>query len=1545
MTTEPTIELERTSLRRLLTLVADRARREREIESLHASEVSSEQRQYHEVFQLLSSTYEAEQVELQQGHVTRRDAVEERWQAEATAIEVRFREAIEEIDSRHVEESTLALKERDEAAWLVRSLLDEDTDDSPLARLQVLQSGMVASRIELQTALKSLDGWYRQATEFLQRSHLQGEAVPPPPSTLPLDMTGLHQKCVESVRESEPLYHRLMGRVLPSVFRGFWPVVAFVVLSGLLFGVIRSSVDPAWLGLKLQEADRDWQYIAGGAGAALSLVSLFLLHLFAGQRALPDYDKLLQLAVDGDTAYQRWVVASQRELERQEADLAHQQDVRQHQRDAGLARADDRMRIRIQAAEARRDEEHHAAKAHYPARLTEIERTRQSDRLQAESRFESAWRDSLLRREQDFRRLQAEFDQRVAVSRQAYQQNWLELVREWRATLGELGCTADRLWETMRRVCPDWTDVARILEDPSQSHVGHAAGVLPSAQSDEAGSALRECGLLSECDLLSLGRVVADLEGIEQGTSPDPRLKTDRTRFDLPILVPLASRPSLVVRSNGGSRAAATRLLQTTMLRYLTSLPPGKVRFTILDPVGLGANFASFMHLADIDEQLVTSRIWTEPPHIEKRLADLTDHMETVIQTYLRNEYPTLDDYNRQAGEVAEPYRVLVVANFPTNFTEVSLRRLVSIADGGVRCGVFLLVSIDESQPLPRGFSISDLERHAIVLRLPRAASSSGEKGGLLQELLGETDDRGRPLVPSPPSSGERERARVRGSESAERGTGSAEREGDGKQSASSHSASSHSALRAPHSALALSPFRLADPDLGQWPLQFDEPPAADEFGKIVRLAGELARSVRRVEVPFERVMPKADAYWTSSSRAGLDIPIGRAGATKLQHLRLGKGTSQHVLVAGKTGSGKSSLLHALITNAALHYSPDEVEFYLIDFKKGVEFKTYATHRLTHARVIAIESDREFGVSVLQRLDGLLKERGELFRRAGVQDLAGYRDVNPDQPLPRVMLVIDEFQEFFTDEDALSQQAALLLDRLIRQGRAFGVHVLLGSQTLAGAYSLARSTLGQIAVRIALQCSETDAHLILSEDNTAARLLSRPGEAIYNDANGLVEGNHPFQVVWLDDSQRETYLGWLREWSDEFQRRESAHVPSPPSSGERARVRGSSPSHAARWPDAIVFEGNIAADPLANPLWLEAVRPCLRLPPLAPLGRGAGGEGRSRSSPPTTFRCWLGDSVSLTGPLELRFGPRDGGPVLLIGRDDEAALGVLASSLLALAGQGASAQPEGRGAKFVVLDGSLPDSSASKTWRVIAELGTQGSFDIVAPREAAAALQSVVAELRSRTDDLAPPVFVIVYDIARFRDLKKAEDDFGGYGGFDKEQTVNPSALWAEIVKDGPAAGVFPIVWCDGYQTAQRWLGRELLNRFETRVLFAMNANDSSNLIDTPAASKLGPNRALLSRGDLGTVEKFRPYGILPPETIADLTQPERPANTDQESDGSTREDNPPAPTAESHEDLPAESNSNPNGDRSVETAIESVETPTESESPEWTSLDELNVL
>jgi hypothetical protein len=505
--------------------------------------------------------------------------------------------------------------------------------------------------------------------------------------------------------------------------------------------------------------------------------------------------------------------------------------------------------------------------------------------------------------------------------------------------------------------------------------------------------------------------------------------------------------------------------------------------------------------------------------------------MENVIQQFLRNEFATLEEYNRQAAEVAEPYRVLVVANFPANFNEASAQRLLSIMQGGARCGVHVLMLVDEDQALPSTVKIDDFQSHATT-------------------LIWEGDH-----------------------------------------------------------------FTWRDPDFAAFALSLDAPPPDDALTKLLHNVGRAAHAASRVQVPFEVIAPPPEAWWTESTRHGVDVPLGRAGATKLQSIRLGQGTSQHVLIAGRTGSGKSTLLHALITNAALIYSPDEIEFYLIDFKKGVEFRTYADYELPHARVVAIESEREFGLSVLHRLDDELRRRGEAFRAAGVHDLAGYRTSAGSMPLPRILLIVDEFQEFFIEDDKLAQDASLLLDRLVRQGRAFGIHVHLGSQTLGGAYSLARTTLGQMAVRIALQCSEADAHLILSEDNAAARLLSRPGEAIYNDANGLIEGNHVFQVVWLSEDRREYYLDRIRELAN----RTEAPKPRP----------------------QIVFEGNVPSDLRKNP----GLRTLLE-----------------RSNWPDAVRApvaWMGEAVAIKDATAVTFRKQGGNNLLIIGQDAPAARGIL----------------------------------------------------------------------------------------------------------------------------------------------------------------------------------------------------------------------------------------------------------------------------------------------
>ena len=1327
---------ERQLLKSLLTNVSLRSKAEHDIETRHTTEVAAEQQQYQSVFQVLTENYDAERTQLDLNRETKLAAIEEQSRQQFAQIQSQYRNILVEIEDRFTDEMALATKERDEAVWLVSSLLDDDSEGSPLQRLQQAQANVEAIEIELTTGLQSLDQGYNQAVQFLKSSHIWSEPNEPDPSVRMSNVEAMKSACLEAIQAGDPLHKQIISRMLPRLFFGALPFILFLVIGLVLFGIVWGLVDPSLLQLKLKSTDRDWGLIAGGISAAISLLVTFFLHLSASHKAWPDYESLLQKRVDAHYAYSVWEKISKTELNMLEAECSRLHELRVKRRESALAGADSKFRARTTEAQRVHSNGLQQAHANFPARLNGVESRRATQKDEVETKYQADTRDLDFRRHTDFQQLQSAFDARMAECRNLYQRAWLDLIRAWQTNVKALGEHSDFLCSEAKAICPDWGMVAR--------------DEFPFPERSPAN--------------ISLGLIHADLDLIEGGVSADPRLKTDRQRFDLPILLPLRERPSLVMKATGFGRDVAVKTLQSTMLRYLTSLPPGKVRFTILDPVGLGANFAAFMHLADYDELLVSSRIWTEPSHIEKRLADLTEHMETVLQTYLRNEFATIDEYNEFAGEVAEPYRVLVVANFPANFTDVALRRLLSIADGGSRCGVYVLLSFDQSQEIPRGFSPADLEKYATVLKW----TEEGE-------------------------------------------------------------------------------FRLEDPDFAKWPLILDQPPAAEMFGQIVRLAGQHSRDVRRVEVPFERVAPTEDQFWASDSRKGIEIPVGRAGATKLQYLRLGKGTSQHVLVAGKTGSGKSTLLHALITNLSLYYSPTEVEFYLIDFKKGVEFKVYAEQRIPHARVIAIESDREFGVSVLERLDALLRDRGELFREAGVQDIAGFRDARPGVVMPRTLLLVDEFQEFFVEDDAMSQQAALLLDRLIRQGRAFGVHILLGSQTLAGAYSLARSTLGQVAVRIALQCSETDAHLILSEENTAARLLTRPGEAIYNDANGLIEGNHPFQIVWLDEQVREGYLHLIR---DEAR-------------GEGDRSRCTDDIRTISQTPPLFFEGNIAADPTTNRRLQRVLTKCRQT------------MNANRDNPVVieeTWSCWLGDSVSMGGPIELSFGLRDGGNVLIVGRDEQAALGVMATSALAISAQAAAA---GANATVVhLLDGSLPNSESGQSWRQLSRVFTTadasieagGIIGIWSPRETLVVLNNLIEELHRRSDEPGPPLFLFVYDLARFRDLRKADDDFG-FGGFGGggEKAVNPGQLFNELLRDGPAAGIFTFAWVDSYQTAQRWLARDQMNRFEQRIIFAMNANDSSSLVDSPAAGRLGENRALLYRGDLGTLEKFRPYS--PPAT------------------------------------------------------------------------------
>ena len=117
--------------------------------------------------------------------------------------------------------------------------------------------------------------------------------------------------------------------------------------------------------------------------------------------------------------------------------------------------------------------------------------------------------------------------------------------------------------------------------------------------------------------------------------------------------------------------------------------------------------------------------------------------------------------------------------------------------------------------------------------------------------------------------------------------------------------------------------------------------------------------------------------------------------------------------------------------------------------------------------------------------------------------------------------------------------------------------------------------------------------------------------------------------------------------------------------------------------------------------------------------------------------------------------------------------------------------------------------------------------------------------------------------------FRSDEDDFSFSGGGDGPP--KPDRVLASILRDGPGVGVHVVVVADTASSLQRCIDRGSMREFDLRVLMQMGVNDSSALIDSPAANRLGAERALLFSEERGTVERFRPFEPASPAELASL--------------------------------------------------------------------------
>ncbi|TCC55153.1 cell division protein FtsK [Kribbella pittospori] len=645
-----------------------------------------------------------------------------------------------------------------------------------------------------------------------------------------------------------------------------------------------------------------------------------------------------------------------------------------------------------------------------------------------------------------------------------------------------------------------------------------------------------------------------------------------------PVVAPL-------LRTNGWKVTAdrnesARRLLQSVAMRLVAAAEPFRIRVDAYDP-HLTGMMGLLGHLTTKYPQLVPRATHTAE-QLHGVLSGLVDVSSLRASRQAQLGHKRFEDLIRETGRVTDPYRLVILFDYPAGIDTLAQRDLLRLAATAGERGICFLVHHDPST----------------------SAESDVDTKQLLDHLT----------------------------------------------------------------SVAIANNKVEVAQLPGVPAKLDPAFDANVAAGICDVIAELAEIAVLPTIDFDRTLPDRSAWWQPVTDE-LNTVIGYDDRTPaLVRLRSGNPALPHVLVGGAVGQGKSNLLLVMIHGLAARHDPVDLEMYLLDFKHGVEFSALGPagereHWLPHVRVLGIHSDREFGLAVLRHLSDELARRSEIFKSHGnVADIAEL-EPGPDRP-PRILVVLDEFQVLLEDDDELADEAAKLLERLVRLGRAYGVHVVLATQTIEGVKRLSTrrdSIFGQVPYRIALKTTPADSQAILRSGNTAAAELQFRGEAVLNANFGSPDDNQHVLVSFadkfvLDDLRREL---WLR-------------------AGEAARP-------------PRVFH-------LAEPARLAETAAAVK---------------------PELGRPWTGLPIAVTEePVQVEVRAEPGAGVLVLGDGPADALGVLSG--LALSTAAAAVDPP----RFIFMDGtnSAPAVAEGKDALVQAlrqlgcEVETVDKHDDVVPR-------------------------------------------------------------------------------------------------------------------------------------------------------------------------------------------------------------------------------------
>jgi len=613
---------------------------------------------------------------------------------------------------------------------------------------------------------------------------------------------------------------------------------------------------------------------------------------------------------------------------------------------------------------------------------------------------------------------------------------------------------------------------------------------------------------------------------------------------------------------------------------------------------------------------------------------------------------------------------------------------------------------------------------------------------------------------------------------------------------------------------------------------------AADAF--IREYAGR-CEEIKKQGLSFRDILAE-DLFSMDSSKA-LRIPVGVGDGDSIVELTIGEGSSHHGLIAGATGSGKSTLLHTLIMSSMLHYSPEQLNLYLMDFKSGTEFKIYESVKLPHIKLLALDAMQEFGESILENLVGEMERRGALFKGAGQTSLKGYTQAT-GQPLPRILVIMDEFQILFNDATnrKVAMNCAELTKRIVTEGRAFGIHLLMATQStkVITDLTLSRGTIEQMRIRIGLKCGEDDARYLFSDQNDAKALSMMKGAigtAVMN-LDYTEQANIGFRVAYCDEDTQGEYLQKIAgAFSDQ--------------------------------PYTLqIFEGG------------RTVR-------LLDYFRG-GGIALTDESP---VKIHMGSLIKVAPPFAVCMDKKRKHNLLVCGANERMA-GMIAGNYMVSA-------LLNRNATVYCIDGDylVGDESSAPFYAALEGFGdrfraARDRADII--RFINEAYGKYQAQKKQNSGEA---VFMVIKNL-QFLDIVKSmlKGDPVDESEFIDDEPVqeaefNPADPFAAVnamfaarksddhlgvgeklikmVEESSGLGIYFVVTSLEYQTVREtmYYGENVLSRFPERVIFSLGANDADNLIENVSVAGLRDNTVYYTDGVKNTFQ-LKPYITPEPDEL-----------------------------------------------------------------------------